>query len=152
MRRIPLWDKAGKVRNWAIVDDEDYAIINSFRWHAKDGKYTVYARSKAFYMHRVILKAPPGNLVVDHINGNGLDNRKKNLRLCTIGENNNNRHSKNKNNSSGFRGVWWSKHDNAWRATAKRIHLGSFKTKADAAKAVKAFWKAYAHLNSKKSQ
>jgi len=67
-------------------------------------------------MHREILNAPPA-LVVDHINHNGLDNRKKNLRLCTVAQNSmNQRPSRRKNKSSKYKGVSFDKKSRVFRA------------------------------------
>ena len=84
-RRIPLTQ--GK---YAIVDPEDFERLNKYKWYAVKDSRTFYAyRNKrvgkkyiSLGMHREILD-PPGHLVVDHINHNGLDNRKANLRLAT---------------------------------------------------------------------
>jgi hypothetical protein len=101
MKRIPL-TKGYE----AIVDDEDYEYLMQWVWRAKcRAGETIYAvgRRWALGMHRVIIGAGDGE-EVDHINGNGLDNRKVNLRLCSRAENSRNRR-KQKNNTSGFRGV-----------------------------------------------
>ena len=77
-------------------------------------------------------------MVVDHINGNGLDNRRSNLRVCTRSENGMNR-GKNKNNKSGYKGVAWHEKAKLWRATlglkGKIIHLGDFADKSEAYRA-----------------
>jgi len=76
---------------------------------------------------------------VDHKDGNGLNNRKANLRLCTNSQNQANRNGTQRNNTSGFNGVTWSKHDKKWRAkimlNKKRVHLGGYYTAAEAANA-----------------
>ena len=85
-------------------------------------------------MHRFLLDAPVG-LVVDHINHDGLDNRRSNLRLATYAQNAANRRRGKTN--SGYKGVTWT--GTAWSAAAfvrgKRRHLGTFGTPADAARA-----------------
>lgn len=104
-------------------------------------------------MHREIMKCPK-NLEVDHINGNGLDNRKENLRLVNTLQNTSN-HTKQKNNKSGFRGVSWDKIRNKWRTVIminyKYIHLGYFQTKEQGAEAwneaAKKYFGNYAKLN-----
>lgn len=78
----------------ALVDDEDYEKVNSIKWHINKGKKTVYAHHmenilngrKYVGMHRLIMNTPDG-LDVDHIDGNGLNNQKYNLRNCTRSEN-----------------------------------------------------------------
>ena len=106
-------------------------------------------------MHRQILH-PPGHLVVDHINHNGLDNRKANLRHATRVQNNRNRLIiKRKGASSKYKGVSWRKRKKRWHA---RIHvngrykfLGYFKEEINAAKAydkaAKKYHKEFASLN-----
>lgn len=86
-------------------------------------------KNKTLYLlHRVVMNAPDG-VKVDHINGDGLDNRKENLRMCTNSENAWNRR-KNKDNTSGFTGVNWNKLKQRWmsrvQANGKRIHIGYF--------------------------
>jgi hypothetical protein len=76
------------------VDDENYDFLNQWRWHARVHKYTSYAarsitkngKETVIHMHRLIMDTP-NNLEVDHINFNGLDNRKSNLRNVTHSEN-----------------------------------------------------------------
>lgn len=86
-------------------------------------------------MHRLLMTSPTGTMV-DHINGNGLDNRKENLRVVTNSQNLMNR-GKNKNNTSGYKGVLWDKVRNKWIALIgfnnKNIYLGRFFTKNEAA-------------------
>lgn len=124
----------------AIVDDEDFEAMNKLKWHFNPYGYAVRSgpkkadgRKDSIRMHRLILNAPP-NTVVDHINGNGLDNRKQNLRIATHKENIRNSRLA-KNNRTGKIGV--SKSKNGWRARImvdrKGIHLGTFKTIEDAA-------------------
>lgn len=102
----------GKV---AIVDDQDVWLIFIGKWHAvRHGKLTErwYAsttlKGKAVYMHRLILDAPKG-LDIDHINGDGLDNRRENLRIATRSQNMRNAHTKPKRTkTSQYKGVsWW---------------------------------------------
>ena len=128
---------------FAIVDAEDYERLSKYKWHVDKGDSTYYAArsivGKNFRMHREILNAPEG-LVVDHRNHNGLDNRRENLRLCTVAENNMNRRpSKRANKSSRFKGVSWDKRRRCYQAyiqqNGKLIKIGRFKSEIDAAKA-----------------
>jgi hypothetical protein len=77
------------------------------------------------------------SLVIDHINGDGLDNRRANLRLATVAQNAWN--SKKRNSRSGYKGVWFARDKGLWRAAivyhGRRIHLGYFKDKISDAKA-----------------
>lgn len=118
----------------ALVDDEDYELLNKFKWQYQLG-YAV--RNIKVYMHRDIIKTEEG-LETDHINGNKLDNRKENLRKVTQSQNQANR-KKGKNKSSIYKGVIWHKRRNHWLAqitiNRKKIYLGSFNNEIDAAKA-----------------
>lgn len=95
MKEIKL-DKFGSNRGKyvALVDDEDYEYLNQFSWHCIFKKYATYAVScingKIIKMHRFIMNTPTG-LVVDHMDHNGLNNQKSNLRNCTQTENKRNR-------------------------------------------------------------
>jgi hypothetical protein len=90
VKKIALRGKHGEGK-YAIVDDEDYDNLSKFNWHYSDGyaarnTWRSDGKFKSFRMHRVIAH-PPDNMLVDHINGNRLDNRKKNLRVCNYSEN-----------------------------------------------------------------
>lgn len=133
MKRIKLVN-----RGFALVDDFDYPLLKKRKWYNSGG----YARSywtrrfgKAVLMHRLIMSAPKDR-GVDHINGNTLDNRKQNLRLCTQKQNLRNV-SKHKDNKSGYKGVYFSQ--GKWRAdimaSGVRRFLGLFSNKIKAAKA-----------------
>lgn len=131
---------------FALVDDEDYEILNKYKWHCHSSSpiYGYAVRSiypkgikKTILMHRIILNAKYGQNV-DHENRNPLDNRRKNLRIATKSENSIN--SKiYKNNTSGFRGVGWHKGIKMWYASLcinqKDVHIGYYENKIDAAKA-----------------
>ena len=157
-RRIPLTQ--GK---YAIVDPEDFERLNKHKWHAVKGGNTFYAircvgpakRTTYIRMHREILRSPD-HLVVDHINHNGLDNRKANTRPATRAQNNYNKLIvKGKNSSSKYKGVAWNKDKNKWRArlyfNGKLIFLGYFKDEIKAAKAydeaAKKYYGEFASLN-----
>jgi len=131
---------------YAIVDADDFLKLSKYKWHAKH-KFgeTFYAERliktrrplKSISMHREIMN-PPKHLWIDHINRNGLDNRKANLRFATPMQNAWNR-TKPNIGSSKYRGVGKAKGPNPWRATihhnGQKIHLGMFKNEIDAAKA-----------------
>lgn len=129
-----------------IVDNEDYGELNKFAWCAQKSRHTIYARRRLpvasgkgniVYMHRVIVGAKQGEQV-DHINGDGLDNRRENLRLCTHTENVRNARVR-KDNTSGYKGVCWHKRDKKWRAAirinGKPMWLGYYISKEEAARA-----------------
>ena len=126
----------------AIIDAEDAPMVDGRNWRAMVSRNSVYAVymtmiatvSRATLMHRALMSAP-GDMQVDHINGNGLDNRRANLRLATVVQNAMNRGPQS-NNTSGFKGVTWEKRRLLWRAKiridGKERHLGYFPTREDA--------------------
>ena len=139
-KQIPLTQ--GK---FAVVDDEDYDWLMKYKWCARkrvDG-ITWYACRKIYVdgrwyqqqMHRLILN-PPEYLVCDHINGDGLDNRRTNLRLATTKQNVRNRRLSS-NNTTGFKGVSVPTSGNKYQAQirvdGRLIFLGLFSNKIDAA-------------------
>ena len=79
------------VENKSLIDPEDFEKVSGYRWFAikKRGYVVAKKNSKRIWLHRLIMN-PPQGLVVDHINGNPLDNRKSNLKICSIRENNKN--------------------------------------------------------------
>ncbi|MBV8176367.1 MAG: HNH endonuclease [Verrucomicrobia bacterium] len=124
---------------YALLDAEDYEFASRFRWRAvTKGKWTyAYGRvdGEDMFMHRALLKAKPGEQV-DHENSNGLDNRRRNLRLCTQPKNSRNQ-KVGAHNTTGFKGVRYSKRYRNWRATIgimnRNYSLGSYATKIEAA-------------------
>lgn len=131
----------------AIIDDDDFALISRWKWQAAKRGKQIYATTdvgesrsdkRKLYMHRVILDAPE-NLTVDHINGNGLDNRRENLRLATRQQNVVNRHRTRQNPHSQYRGVFLASNKRTWFAQivsgGKSIYLGTFPTQFEAAQA-----------------
>lgn len=144
-----------------LIDDEDAERVLELKWHvSRSGSGIDYAghtkkiHGGVILLHRYLLDAPDG-MFVDHINGDTLDNRKSNLRICTHKENLRNQRTP-KNNNSGFKGVMWYKRISKWRAYIRvdkvQFHLGYFETKEDAAlayniSAIKHFGQ-YAKLNN----
>ena len=128
---------------YTIVGDADYEKINKFKWFYT-GKYAVRWKRlskdmrKMWYMQWDIVGNPPKGFETDHINGNKIDNRRNNLRIVTHSQNQINRKMP-QNNTSGFKGVCWDKIKQKWRADIKlnykRIFLGNFKNKSEAARA-----------------
>jgi hypothetical protein len=118
----------------ATVDAAEYERVMEINWVAFWDRSTksFYARktNSGIFMHRFILGCDNPQIECDHINGDGLDNRKGNLREATSAQNCANRGPR-KNNTSGQAGVYWHKVDEVWIATitknGKRIGLGSFK-------------------------
>ena len=138
MKEIPL--TRGKV---AIVDDDAYEELSKYRWYCTNKGYATrtarprFGKRHEILMHRVIMQTP-ARMEIDHINGNPLDNRRENLRVCKHSENlkNMKRYS---NNTSGFKGVSWYKRDNKWKTeimiNGKSTYLGLFDDKRVAAQA-----------------
>lgn len=130
----------------AIVDDCDYEYLSQFKWHASKDKNTFYARRRTpkingkrrdIQMHREILDAPPDALI-DHRDGNGLNNTRDNLRLSTNQQNQHNQHPR-VGGTSRFKGVFWDAGKQKWCAmihiNMKKIWLGSFASELEAARA-----------------
>jgi HNH endonuclease/AP2 domain len=121
----------------AIIDAADAAFVGQWNWFALPKTNTVYAarwgregEPRTVRLHRVLLD-PPQDLGIDHVNRNGLDNRRGNLRLATRSENMWNS-AIQVNNTSGFKGVSWVKRDKKWAASirvfGKTNYLGYFET------------------------
>ena len=135
MRELVL--KQGEV---VLIDDEDYELVSGHTWHCSRQPNTCYAKTwpsrtlgkrLPIAMHRLIMNAPPG-VEVDHINGNGLDNRKENLRLCSHKENSQNKHRR----MPGNKGVSWHSRDKKWVAqfwkNGIKYHVGYFTSEDEA--------------------
>jgi len=131
----------------ALVDDEDYEYLNQWKWyaHCRKNSNIFYAcrwdksrkehPRKIIRMHRFILQ-PTKNLQVDHIDGNGLNNQRSNLRLCT-GQQNSQNCRLARHNTSGYKGVTFDRTGYRARITfnRKQILLGYFSTPEEAAQA-----------------
>lgn len=129
-----------------LVSEEDYDLVSQHRWHASKVGNTLYAKRsigsqskgtrKIILMHRIILPSIP---LIDHIDGNGLNNVRDNLRRASRSENARNRLPNQLYKSSKFKGVHWDKWANGWRAMIEvnrtRINLGRYKSEIEAAQA-----------------
>jgi hypothetical protein len=123
----------------AIVDDGDFERLKKLHWSAVKNKKTFYAmrkdeQNKTILMHRLIMDAP-ADLQVDHINGNGLDNRRANLRLVTPRKNTINRTVRS-TNKTGYSGVYLNQKTQTYIVRIS-LHVGSFKTFEEAVTARK---------------
>ena len=142
MKRIPLTQ--GK---FTLVDDQDFDLVSRFSWYTMRSYETLfYARAvlsgrSRIFMHRLILDAPNG-LVVDHVNRDGLDNRRTNIRICTMSENMRNQ-TRHRDGSSKFKGVSWDQDRGKWRASlrvnGKTYNLGRYFSEEKAAMAYDKF-------------
>ncbi len=156
MKEIPLTQ--GYV---ALVDDEDYELVADRTWCPAPRDDRIYSinykrargqRRTCTLMHRLILDAPRG-VRVDHVNGNGLDNRRGNLRFATPGQNTTN--ARTLRGLSFFKGVSWREERRRWRAYIEHEgrchHLGYFEREEDAGhaydEAARKHFGTYAALN-----
>lgn len=137
MIEIKIENRVGDVFQ-VLIDDEDLHFFINRRW-AVDSFGYVRCSSSWDRLHRVVMKASCGQLV-DHADGNKLNNQKSNLRVCTNAQNLQNRGA-NRNNSSGKKGVYFNKRSGKWIAQIgvgkKRIHVGTFNDVNDAGEAYK---------------
>lgn len=138
-----FYDKKG--RGPVLVLESDRVLFEQHTWRI----FKPNKRNRTFYvattvrtpekrtsllLHRHLMQ-PPTNLLVDHKNGDGLDNRRDNLRLATRNQNAFNAQKASPKRSSQYKGVIWSKRDLRWCATINGTYLGNFRSEVDAAKA-----------------
>lgn len=152
---------AGRV---ALVDDEDYELVSRHRWHAAErhrpsgrteGPYAstgvqTQGRQTKIFMHKMIT----GYALTDHIDHNGLNNQRSNLRPATVAQNvhHNSPHS---GSSSRYKGVCWHRQISRWQAAiridGRNVHLGVFDSEVAAARvydaAAQDVFGEYAYLN-----
>lgn len=133
---------------YAKVAPADYDRLRKYEWFAQKGKNCFYARGrlvgsktgeeKLTYMHQKIIEVPKG-MVVDHINHDGMDNRRASIRAATRAQNIRNRKKFAKSSGSKYKGIYWRKKTRKWEAQItferKKIFLGCFRSEIDAAKA-----------------
>ena len=154
----------GKV---AIVDDEDHETLSSVKWFAQRNGRTFYAErricipgggQKAELMHRLVLERKLDRELFkadqcDHINGDGLDNRRGNLRVSTYAQNNRNCRRHVRNPSSRYLGVSWDKIHENWKTSitinGKQISIGYYETELAAALAREAYIAAHPELHAR---
>jgi hypothetical protein len=160
MKTVPLHGKkaAGRV---ALVDDADYELVMAYTWHAHEtnrnsGPYADANIRRAdgnwttIRMHKLITGYPQ----TDHVNHDGLDNRRANLRPATTSQNNANQRPR-KGCASPYKGVCWDSWRQRWQADIQvdghRRCLGRFRAEEDAARAYDtaalAAWGEYACIN-----
>lgn len=139
-----------------LIETKDLEKVNGFpgTWslsHANSSRPSVHTwlgidenkKRKFIFLHRYLTN-PPDNLLVDHINGNPLDNRRSNLRIGDQYLNMQNLKGASKNSKSGVLGVYWSKYHNKWVASFRNKHLGYFDSVEEAGKIVESIRATYA--------
>lgn len=126
----------------AVIDAADVPLVGQWNWTAKVSETNVYAKRndcsakqhRVLYLHRAITGAPP-DMEVDHIDGDGLNNRRGNLRIATRTQNSINV-KRRASNSSGYKGACWDKNRSCWvahiRVAGVQKHLGRFPTAQEA--------------------
>lgn len=148
----------------ALVDDDCADLVAGYKWYGmhdlRFGGYD-YVRGRqrserCISLGRLITGAKPGE-EIDHINHDGFDNRRCNLRICTRKQNMRNTRGRS-SATSQYKGVCWRKSEKKWRAqirnteTGKRTHLGYFANELDAARAYNVaalrFYGEFAYLNT----
>lgn len=137
---VPLSRRRGLL----LIDDEDLPLFSPHKWRLLNqppNQYAVTGEKRDgthVRAHHLIIPPPPG-MTVDHINGDGLDCRRQNLRLATNAQNTRNRKGPNASGSSGYLGVTWDKRRSRWVAQitvdGKHYHVGIFLRAEDAARA-----------------
>lgn len=150
---VPIKSRSGQVVASALIDSEYFDWLDQWEWRlhrCKSGLY--YAQRSVFYegrshylaMHREIMHLSGiKRLEVDHVNGNGLDNRTSNLRVVTHAQNQQNK-GPLAGTTSRHRGVFWRKDKRKWVAQGKvsgqSHHLGYFKDEEEAARVASAWY------------
>lgn len=126
-RKIPL--TRGK---FAIVDDDIFDVLSKHSWHTSSNGYARNGGRE--YMHRIIMRPRPG-LTIDHINLNKLDNRRANLRICSMRDNI--RNGPKKKTKNPYKGVFWEQRTRRWFAQIsvnyRSVFLGRYRDPIDAA-------------------
>lgn len=157
MRAEPCYIPLTK-NNQAVVSDFDIEILSKYKWYSVKCRSKTYAAAwingRQIFMHRFLLGLIKGQ-IADHIDGDGLNNTRSNLRIADCFSNNWNR-KKRPNSFSKFKGVFWYKDKQRWKPElyfrGKKIYLGSFTDELDAAKAynkaAKKYFGNFATLNN----
>lgn len=157
MKMIPLTRE-----KFAQVDDEDYELLSQYKWSTATCGNMLYAtrgteigyKKKTYRMHTVIMN-PEKGMIVDHIDHNGLNNQRSNLRVGTHSQNHYNSNIRS-DNKSGYKGVHHHSQLNKWVvqikvSKGKTKHIGTFDAVEDAARAyddaAKQYYGEFAKLN-----
>lgn len=128
---IKLHNRKGDITFISFISPQDENLVNTYKWHHKDSRYAMgWVGSTKMFMHHLIIGKPPKNMVVDHINGNGFDNTRQNLRFATRKQNNQNA---DKRRSNEYFGVYFDKKSIKWTTQCESKSLGSYDNVLDAA-------------------
>lgn len=138
-KQIPL----AKTYKVVLVDDYDFYHLSQFSWSLIEQGQNSYTKTElngtTVYMYQLILVSPSRNFFPDHIDGDGLNNQRQNLRLVTRAQNQWNRSKTDSDVTSQYKGVYYAKDRQKWRAqintNGKRKLLGEFKSELSAARA-----------------
>lgn len=134
---IPLRNAEQKIVDWALIDKTDFNEVSMYKWHLvfiNNKKYA--ANNYRIHMHVLLNGKAPKNMVIDHIDNNGLNNKKSNLRIVTRANNSQNRRKK-QGTSSQYIGVTMTKW--GWCAKSGKVNIGYFKEETHAAYAYDEF-------------
>jgi len=140
VKQIPLKNKNKEIVEYTTVDDEDYDELSKLSFHlfiSDNKKYAICSKPKGRLHHLILKKNEDKNITIDHIDGNGLNNTKDNLRYCTISQNAQNRNNDKTTDICKYIGVKptrYNKFQGYINNNSKRIHLGNFDNTLDAAK------------------
>jgi hypothetical protein len=132
---IPLLNKYGLIVDFALVDAEDYTRLMKHSWHKNEAGYAIKAHNgdTENRMHRFVMGDIEEGMLVDHKDGNRLNNKKSNLRVVTASQNTQNRNLINEGSKeSKYIGVY--KRKNRWFSRCSRKNLGTFDTEIEAAR------------------
>ena len=130
MKEIILSGKRANGRS-VKVDDDDYGKYSTLKWHLSDTGYAIRrTNGETTRLHRLIMNCPEG-LVVDHLNGDPLDCRKSNMRICTQRENSKNRH--------GTKGYTYDKEKKKWMVRVNQQFCGRYDTEEEAKEAYRKY-------------
>jgi hypothetical protein len=145
--RIPLRNKYKIIVEYSIVDEDDYDKVMKHKWHLTNGGYARgKIKDKMLFLHHFVFKKPKNKYVIDHLNGDKLDNQNNNIDEVSSSVNNQNKPKKKGNHTSIYKGVSCIKNKNntiTYQVRYSGKQLGSFDKEIEAAK----FYDIYVYNN-----